>query len=180
MTSAWDRAKEIADKHTLFVRLANDGDAVVGAFVGEPAARELHWAESKYEECVGDGCERCRGGQKPTFRVMFNFFVPSEGAMKVIEGATALFGAVLGVREKYALDQWLFEVKRIGAARDPRTTFTVLPEKQVDAETAAKIRGTPLIPLAAIGRGDSERANAPTIPAPPPTHESNDIEPMPF
>src|SRR5258706_13571173 len=134
MTSAWDHAKAVAEKHTLFVRLQNDGDKVIGAFVGEPAARELHWVENKYEECVGEGCERCRGGQKPTFRVMFNFFVVGEGVMKLIEGPTAFFGAVLGIREKYSLDGWLFEVKRLGKAKDPRTTYSVLPEKPIDAE----------------------------------------------
>ncbi len=171
MNSAWDRAKEIADKHTgLFVRLQNDGDKVIGAFVGEPAARELHWVENKYEECVGEGCARCGGGQKPTFRVMFNFFVVAEGVMKIIEGPTAFFGAVLGVREKYSLDGWLFEVKRIGKAKDPRTTYSVLPEKPIDVDVAETIRVTALHTLGPRVKEPTEdaRAAAPTIPAPPP------------
>ena len=48
MNKGWDQAKGLADKHTnsgsgLFVRLANDRDKVVGAFAGDPYARETHW-----------------------------------------------------------------------------------------------------------------------------------------
>jgi hypothetical protein len=45
MSDAWERARKLADKHanqgSIFVRLANDGDKVVGAFRGEPHAREV-------------------------------------------------------------------------------------------------------------------------------------------
>ena len=187
MNSAWDRAKTIADKHTnaasLFVRLQNDGDKVIGAFVGEPAARELHWVESKYEECVGDGCARCAAGQKPTFRVMFNFYVVADDAMKIIEGPTAFFGAVLGIREKYSLDGWLFEVKRLGKAKDPKTTYSVLPEKEIDAATSATIEGALLHVLESVGKAAADRTDsaAPTIPAPAPAPDApGDVEPYPF
>ena len=144
MTSAWDRAKKIADRRTAntdgVVRLQNDGDTVIGAFVGEPAARELHWVYKSYEECLGDGCPRCAAGAKTSFRVMFFFYVPAEGRIKLIEGGRSFFGAVLGVRDKYRFDGWLFEVKRIGKPRDRRATFSILPEKPIDEETAAAIR----------------------------------------
>ena len=48
MSNSWEHAEGMADKHSgsgsgLFVRLANHGDSVTGAFVGEPYAREVHW-----------------------------------------------------------------------------------------------------------------------------------------
>jgi len=155
MTTAWDTAKDLADRHTgaagLFVRLQNDGDSVVGAFVGEPTALEVHWTDGRAEECAGAGCAHCRGGSRPSFRVLFNLFVPAQGAMKVIEGGTMFFGSVLGVREKYGLDKWLFEVKRVGRPKDPKTTYTILPERQIDDAVATCLRTTPRHDLASLG-----------------------------
>jgi hypothetical protein len=72
MASAWDRAKEMADRHAgtggIFVRLANDGDKVVGVFCGEPDAREVHWTGERYEECAGEACAHCKAGTKVTLR----------------------------------------------------------------------------------------------------------------
>ena len=57
MDNAWDRAKQLSDKHAsaggIFVRLANDGDTVVGAFCGEPDSREVHWTGDMYADCSG-------------------------------------------------------------------------------------------------------------------------------
>ena len=45
--NAWESASRLADKHAnqggIFIRLAANGDKVVGAFVGEPFAREVVW-----------------------------------------------------------------------------------------------------------------------------------------
>ena len=46
-TNAWDTASRLADKHAnqggIFVRLTSNGDKIVGAFCGEPFAREVVW-----------------------------------------------------------------------------------------------------------------------------------------
>jgi hypothetical protein len=159
MTTAWDHAKGLADRHTggagTFIRLQNDGDAVVGAFVGEPTARELHWLDGRAEECAGHGCVHCRNGARPSLRILLNFYVPAESAMKVIEGGMMFFGSVLNVREKYGLDKWLFEVKRVGRPKDPKTTYTILPERPIDDAVATCLRTTPrhdLVALAQRGR----------------------------
>jgi hypothetical protein len=53
MGNSWDKARTLADQHAsqggIFVRLANDGDKVVGAFCGEPFAREVVWTGERYE-----------------------------------------------------------------------------------------------------------------------------------
>lgn len=38
MSNAWDKAKEMAEQHasSLFVRLSNDSDKIVGVFLGSP------------------------------------------------------------------------------------------------------------------------------------------------
>lgn len=170
MNSAWDRAKKMADQHQnaggIFIRLQNDGDKVVGAFIGEPHAREVHWIENKYEECTNKGCVHCAGGSKPHFRVMMNFFVTSEGTMKIIEGGTMFFGAVLTVREKYGLDKWLFEIKRVGKPKDPKTTYTVLPEERIEGAIAAKLAAAQPHDLFEIGKSRDDGAADPAAAKP--------------
>ena len=57
-------AKDLIERHSasggIFVKLAADGDKVVGAFVGDFLAREVHWTGERNEDCSGDkGCEHC-------------------------------------------------------------------------------------------------------------------------
>ena len=162
MSNGWDHAQGLADKHTgsgsgLFVRLANNGDKIVGAFVGEPYAREVHWGGERYEECTGDGCSFCGEGKRPSLRVSMNFFVPSEGDLKIIEGGVTWFKDLLKVRDKYGLGKWLFEIERHGEAGDPKTTYTILPEERLTDAQLKEIDGLRLhdLPKVVSGGGDS-------------------------
>ena len=87
-TNAWDNASRLADKHAnqggIFVRLTSNGDKIVGAFCGEPFAREVVWTGERYETYDPS----VHTDKRPSLRVMLNFFVPAEGDMKVIEGGT--------------------------------------------------------------------------------------------
>jgi hypothetical protein len=133
-TNAWDTASRLADKHAnqggIFVRLTSNGDKIVGAFCGEPFAREVVWTGERYETYDPS----VHTDKRPSLRVMLNFFVPAEGDMKVIEGGTVWFKDVLKVRDKYGLDKWLFEIERHGEADDPKTTYSILPEEKLDDE----------------------------------------------
>jgi hypothetical protein len=154
MNGAWDTAKKLAEKHAsqggMFVRLQNDGDKVVGVFCGEPYAREVFWDGQKYLDNAPEGTPA-----KANLRVSLNFYVPSEGAMKVIEGGTAWFKDVMTVRDKYGLDKYSFEVKRSGKPKDPKTKYSILPETPVDPALRAKIAAIGLHDLATLG-GDGE------------------------
>ncbi|MDY0059818.1 MAG: hypothetical protein RBU45_08420 [Myxococcota bacterium] len=151
MSNTWDKAKSLADKHAnqggIFVRLANDGDKVVGAFCGEPFAREVVWTGERYE--TYDAANDAHSDKRPSLRVMLNFFVPAENAMKVIEGGTTWFKDVLKVRDKYGLEKWIFEIERHGEAGNPKTTYSILPEEKLTDELRAK--------LAAVEPHDLER-----------------------
>ena len=153
-TNAWDRAAGMADQHAnsggIFIRLANNGDKVVGAFRGEPFPREVVWNGERYEAFDPD----LHTGKRPSLRVMLNFFVPAEGEMKVIEGGTVWFKDVLKVRDKYGLDKWLFEIERHGESGDPKTTYSILPEEKIDAEMRARIDAAEPHELESIGSGD--------------------------
>ncbi|MBN2717045.1 MAG: hypothetical protein JXX14_14435 [Deltaproteobacteria bacterium] len=160
MSNAWETAQSLAEQHAnsggIFIRLSNNGDKVVGAFCGEPHAREVHWTGEKYVECTGDGCKLCAPGKRPSLRVMLNFYVPAESEMKVIEGGTAWFKDVIKVRDKYGLDKWLFEIERHGDSGDPKTTYSILPEEKTDDELRADIAAAALHDLANIGNGEEE------------------------
>jgi len=131
-TNAWDTASRLADKHAnqggIFIRLAANGDKVVGAFCGEPFAREVVWTGERYETYD----PTVHTDKRPSLRVMLNFFVPADGVMKVVEGSVYWFKDVSRVRDKYGLDKWLFEIKRHGNAGDSKTTYSILPEEKLD------------------------------------------------
>jgi hypothetical protein len=168
--NAWESASRLADKHTnqggIFIRLAANGDKVVGAFVGEPFAREVVWTGERYETFDPS----VHTDKRPSLRVMLNFFVPAESDIKVIEGGTVWFKDVLKVRDKYGLDKWLFEIERHGDAGDPKTTYSILPEEKIDDAMRARIRDAEAHDLAALSSGDNagDKGGAkPTTPAAP-------------
>ena len=138
--SGWDGAKELTQKNAggIFIRLQNDGEKFVAAFRGDPFAREMHWVGEEYGECTGKGCEGCAKGSKLTTRVKINVFAVAEKAMKIFECSGKTFQDLLAVREKYGVDKWCFEVKRHGAAKSTKTKYSVLPERELSAESGRR------------------------------------------
>ena len=163
MTNAWDKAQTLADKHGnqggLFVKMANDGDSVIGAFCGDPCAREVVWTGERYADYDPD--DPSHASLRATSRFSMNFFVPAEAAMRVIEGSRAWFTDVLKVRKKYGLNKRTFEIERHGAAGDPKTSYSILPEAEIDKELAATIAAAELHDLDAVlsgGGGGSSKS----------------------
>ncbi len=155
----WNQAGDLADKHAqasggLFVKLTGNGDKVVGIFLGEPCAREVHWGGDRYHPCTEDGCSYCEGGKKPSLRVCLNFYVPSEKSLKVIEGGVTWFKDLLKVKEKYGLDKWMFEIERHGEAGDSKTTYTILPEEKLDDDLKKELAKLELHDLVKVVSGD--------------------------
>jgi hypothetical protein len=159
MSNAWDTARQLAEKHAaaggIFVRLQNDGDKVVGVFCGEPFAKEVYWDGQKYITTPPEG-----GGPKPSLRVSLNFYVPADGAMKVIEGGTAWFRDVLTVKDKYSLDKFSYEITRRGKKGDPKTKYSILPDTPVDDAMRARIAAASLHELSALGSGTEDAGDA--------------------
>jgi hypothetical protein len=175
MTNSWDTAKGLAEKHAnsggVFVRLANDGEKVTGIFCGEPYAREVVWTGERYEAFDAKNPAHQGDSKRPSLRVSINFFVISEGVMKVIEGGSQWFKDILKVRDKYGLTNWSFEIERHGDSGDPKTKYTILPEEKVDEQLRARIAKANLHDLEAVANGT---ANSTTSREGP----SNDDEPI--
>jgi len=175
-TNAWDTASRLADKHAnqggIFIRLAANGDKVVGAFCGEPFAREVVWTGERYETYD----PTVHTDKRPSLRVMLNFFVPDEDDMKVIEGGTNWFKDVLKVRDKYGLDKWLFEIERHGDAGDPKTTYSILPEEKLDDAMRTRIASAEAHDLAALSSGEAA-SSGDKAPSKPNTASAGPIDP---
>jgi hypothetical protein len=135
MRNAWDIAKQMAERHTssTYVRLANDGDKVVGVFLGEPLAREVVWTGEKYLDVKSPEAEKyLKKGRSSSLRVAMNIYVLAENVVKVYEMGATVFKDVFKLRDKYGLDTWAFEIERRGAKGDNKTSYTILPEQRLD------------------------------------------------
>lgn len=155
-----------------YIRLKDQGEKVVVAFVGDPLVRKVHWSErnSRYQGCEGDDCVACTNGSRPSIRATINVFLPKDGAMKIWECGSVTLQDILKVRTKYGLDKWIFEIERLGKPNDPKTKYAVLPETKIDDKLTAQIAVAKLWDLRA------EITGATTKEEPEPWNKTGPIE----
>lgn len=160
----WDDAEKTAESHSSggkFVRLKNHKDKVIGIFVGEPEAAEVLWDGAKYHPADSDaGKKLAAEKKKATAKFKFNFYVPAEDLMKVYECGVVTFKDILKAKAKYGLDKKMFEIERNGVAKDPKTTYTVLPDADITDEVRAKLAKHPLHDLKNVEDDETEGAPA--------------------
>jgi hypothetical protein len=73
--------------------------------------------------------------------------------VKVLEQGAVFFKDLVQVRGKYGLDKWAFEVQRHGAAKDPKTTYSILPERQLTPEEQRAFQALPVHDLGKLYAG---------------------------
>ncbi len=134
-TSMWQQTEEMAKRHEAssgnWLKLQNDGDKAVVVFIGEPHPREVCFVDGKYMPF--DDKLKAQG-LKPSLRIAFNVALYDSKETKVLEQGVTFFKDLVRVREKYGLDKWAFEIQRHGAAKDPKTSYSILPEHQLTPE----------------------------------------------
>lgn len=161
MSDAWSKARERAEQVQksggLFIRLQNSGDKVVGAFCGDPMAREIVKVGTKMEPY--DKTNPLHEGLKKSVRFALNFWVAAEKSMKIMEGSATWFTDVDKVCMKYGQDSWLFEVERHGVGLD--TTYSILPETTLTTDQKLAIKACKLHDLVVSVKKDSGGAEAP-------------------
>jgi len=143
----WKRTEEMAKEHEQggpWLKLANDGDTAVVVFLGEPFPREVCFVDGKY--LPFDDTLKAEG-QKPSLRIALRVAVYDSKEVKVLEQGLMFFKDLVRVREKYGLEKWAFEVQRHGAAKDPKTTYSILPEHQLSLEEQRAFNALPLFSL---------------------------------
>ena len=164
--SMWQQTEEMAKRHdqggSQWLKLAADGDKAVVVFVGEPYPREVCFVEGKYLPFD----EKLKAqGLKASLRVALNVALFDSKEMKVLEQGVMFFKDLVRVREKYGLEKWAFEIQRHGAAKDPKTTYSILPEHQLTAEQQRAFQALPRHDLARM-YADAESATPATTPEP--------------
>jgi len=165
VTSNWTQIEETATHHDtgggLWIKLGSDGDSVVVALRGEPHAREVVFENGGYRPFTE---EHKAQGLKPKLRVAVNAVVLPSREVKVLEFGVALLKDVLKVRNKYGTDGWAYEITRHGGAKDPNTTYSILPERQLTDDEQQIFARLKLHDLAALyeGRGKRDGAGGPS------------------
>ena len=153
--SMWQHTEDLAKRHDQsggnWLKLTNDGDKAVVVFLGEPYPREVCFVDGKY--VLFDDKLRAQG-LKPSLRVALNVALFDTKDVKVLEQGVMFFKDLVRVREKYGLERWAFEVQRHGAAKDPKTSYSLLPEHQLSAEQQRAFQALPLHDLAKMYAGD--------------------------
>lgn len=153
--SMWQQTEEMAKKHdqggSLWLKLAGDGDKAVVVFLGEPHPREVAFVDGKYVE-VDDKMKAA--GTKASLRVALNVALYDSKEVKVLEQGVMFFKDLVRVREKYGLEKWAFEIQRHGAAKDPKTTYSILPEHQLSVEQQKAFQALPQHDLAKLYSGE--------------------------
>jgi hypothetical protein len=158
MDQARKRAEE-AGSGGIFIRLADDGDKFVGAFLGGDDGvhvRELVW--DKAQDTYRDHTPADEAaGVKPTPKFSMNVYVPAEKCVKVFEMTAPTFKDLCAIKDKYkGLDTYYFEVTRNGKKGNTKTTYRILPETLIPDADKAAIKGMKLHDLKkAANSGDA-------------------------
>lgn len=147
-TSMWQQTEEMAKKHEAsggnWLKLQNDGDKAVVVFLGEPYPREVCFVDGKY--VLFDDKLKAQG-LKPSLRVALNVALYDTKEVKVLEQGVTFFKDLVRVRDKYGLQKWAFEIQRHGAAKDPKTTYSILPEHQLTPDEQRELQALKLLDL---------------------------------
>jgi len=140
--SMWDQAEAAADAAQtggLFLSLKNDGDKATVVFRGEPATKNVIWNGTGYE----DYDPKQHKDKKPSVRIKINAYNTQEDQMQIWEMNAATFKGLVIIKKKYGLDK-VFEITRNGKKGDTKTTYTILPERDLDQALAERLEVEPL------------------------------------
>jgi hypothetical protein len=159
MSDKWQQTHDLANKHeaggSTWLRLAGDGDRAVVVFRGDPHPREVVFVDGGYKPFSE---EHTAQGLKPSLRVAINVALLPTKESKVFEFGVGLFKDLIKVREKYGLDAWCFEVQRSGGPKDPKTSYSILPERQLTADEKKAIAALEVHDLGELYEGRSADA----------------------
>lgn len=142
--SGWDTAEKRAkESQSIFVKLENDGDTVVVAFLGEPHVREVWWNEpaNTFEDFTD---AHAKAGKTPSAKFKLNVFNKETQKAQILEVNAGTMTTIGGCRAKYGLEKFWFEVKRNGKKGDTKTVYSVLPDKEINAEELKTLKDVKL------------------------------------
>ncbi|MEO7730375.1 MAG: hypothetical protein ABIY55_05345 [Kofleriaceae bacterium] len=147
-------AKQHEQSAGLWLKLAADKDRAVVVFLGEPFPRDVCFVDGKY--VLFDDKLKAQG-ERPSMRVAFNVALYDTKEVKVLEQGLMFFKDLVRIRNKYGLDKWAFEIQRHGAANDPKTTYSILPEHALSPDDLAQFQALERHDLAAVYAAEAPR-----------------------
>ena len=153
---SWEDAEKRAkEAGGIFVKLANDKDKVVGAFVGEPHTREtwFNQATNKTEDFTE---QHKADGKTATAKFKLNFFNRATRRMQILEVNSATLQLIASCKHKYGLESYFFEIERKGAKGDTKTTYAVLPDAPITPDDLKEIKAAKVHDLAAAKEEDDK------------------------
>lgn len=146
----WKETEKKADDAAvgggIFLKLEDDGDTALIVWLGEPYGRDVIWTGERYLDAESDdGVAYLDNNpkKKASFRASMNALVlkkghkddkelkVSEDGVQIFENGVNWFGDLCKIKDKYGLGVWAFELQRNGKARDPKTTYSMLPDTKI-------------------------------------------------
>ena len=158
----WNYTAQLARQHSRsgdnkWLKLREDGETAIVAFLGTPHPREVCFMDGRYVPFTD---ELKAAGHKSSLRVALNVVNPQTGELRVFEMSGMFYGSLFELLQKRPADKWVFEVQRHGAPRSPKTTYSVIPERELTADEQAAFAKVGLIDLEAL-YGDNQPAPRP-------------------
>ncbi len=157
--SNWDVTEEMVKRRDrdsgLWMKLTNDGDKETFVFLGEPSPREGCFNEGRFVPF--DDAMKAQG-LKSTLRIAINVAIYNTREIKIFEFGVTVFKDLVRLREKFGLDKWAFEMQRHGAAKDPKTTYSILPDHQLTVEEIKEFKTLKLHDLEELHAADGGAA----------------------
>lgn len=158
-----DKIADMAKRHQeaaqgRFVKLENDGDKIVVAFLGEPFAKEVVWIgdegarKSEEYDAAKHGPEKTA---KPKMRVLWNVYDFERKEVRIIEQGVTFYRVWQVADDKYG-KKWAMEIKRNGRKGDKKTTYSVFPERELTADELTALAKLDVHDLANTSSGEEE------------------------
>lgn len=150
--AAWEEAEKIANQvSNKFVRLKNNGDKVVIAFVGAPHVERTIWVNDKK---VAYTDEHKAKGLEPSHSFKSNAWNRADKVMQIVTLTAATFKDLVKCKGKYGLETKFYEIERRGAKGDTNTKYTILPDVDISPDEMKLIKAATLHDLTANDEDD--------------------------
>lgn len=136
----WDKMKDSKKNDGgIFIKL-QDGDAIEGAFVGEPYC---------FYAIFKDNTEYTERVEGSSFKFRVNFAQKNDDGsftMKVYSGGATVRDSLVDLMDDFPLNDTLFKIKRTGSGKDD-TRYAVLPKGALTEDDKATIENLDTLPL---------------------------------
>lgn len=124
-----EKGSSVDSKH--FIKL-KDNDSVLVLLAGQPNEFKQHWQNKQPTKCIGDGCQLCKAGNKPTFRFHINVILAESTGpvVKILEQGWTVYQNLQGLSEDVDLEKTWIKITRKGSGQND-TNYIIIPKGPV-------------------------------------------------